>query len=245
MELAKKGMSILLVSRTPAKLKATQESILEKTKGKVEVTTLAVDFSDFNAEKQALVKAEVAKMTEDGGVGVLVNNVGISYSFCRYFHELTMDEANAMVEMNVNSTSRMTHIVLGNDDVGMLSRKRGAIVNMSSAAARNPSPLLAQYSGTKGYIEHFSGSMNSELKSKGIHVQSQTPLFVRSKLEAGLGRIRKPTLTTPSPKDFAKASVSSLTRPRTHILMHNLTHAFTRPASPPCPHPSSPKSPPL
>jgi short-subunit dehydrogenase len=52
-----------------------------------------------------------------------------------------------MVDLNVNSTGRMTYLVLE----GMTKRKRGAIVNMSSSAARGPTPLLAQYSGTKGY----------------------------------------------------------------------------------------------
>ena len=35
----------------------------------------------------------------------------------------------------------------------------GAVVNMSSAAARMPLPLLAQYSACKGYIENFTQSL--------------------------------------------------------------------------------------
>ena len=70
----------------------------------------------------------------------------------------------------MNSTTRMTHIVLP----GMLERKRGSIINVSSAAARNPSPLLAEYAGSKGFVEHFSESMYHELKGKGIHVQVMT-----------------------------------------------------------------------
>jgi hypothetical protein len=36
--------------------------------------------------------AKVKDMIKDMDVGVLVNNVGVSYSFCRYFTELTMEE---------------------------------------------------------------------------------------------------------------------------------------------------------
>lgn len=43
----------------------------------------------------------------------------------------------------------MTRLVLP----GMVERKKGAIVNLSSAAAKNPSPLLAEYSGAKSFIE--------------------------------------------------------------------------------------------
>jgi short-subunit dehydrogenase len=39
---------------------------------------------------------------------------------------------------------------------GMISRKRGAIVNIGSAAGVSSSPLLAQYGAAKSYIAMFS-----------------------------------------------------------------------------------------
>mgnify|MGYP002783541818 CR=1 FL=1 len=41
-------------------------------------------------------------------------------------------------------------------DVDMLKKKRGAIVNLSSVSGRRPVPLLALYSGTKGFVDLFS-----------------------------------------------------------------------------------------
>ena len=38
-------------------------------------------------------------------------------------------------------------------------KNKGCIVNMSSSAARFANPLLAQYSGTKGYIENLTASL--------------------------------------------------------------------------------------
>lgn len=58
------------------------------------------------------------------------------------------DKVESLIEMNVNSTVRMTSLVMP----GMVARKRGAIVNFASAAAINPTPLLAVYSGAKGFI---------------------------------------------------------------------------------------------
>lgn len=197
LEMASKGMNILLISRTEAKLQKTESDIMSKFP-KIQVKHLAVDFSHFGSTEQSLVRDTIKGMD----VGVLVNNVGVSYSFCRYFHELTLDEVDNMVEMNVNSTGRMTYLVLE----GMLERKRGAIVNMSSSAARGPTPLLAQYSGTKGYIEHFTESLHAELKGKGIHVQVQSPLFVATKL----AKIRRSSLTVPTPKRFARSAVAHI-----------------------------------
>lgn len=165
-ELAKKGLNILLLSRTAEKLETTKSEILKKYNG-VQVEFVAVDFSNFDAASQARVKDSL----KSKDVSVLVNNVGMSYPFAKYFDELTDEEANQMIELNVNSTSRMTRLVLP----GMLERKGGYVVNMSSGAAWNPSPLLSQYSGTKGYVEHFTTSMNQEYASKGIHFQVKPP----------------------------------------------------------------------
>lgn len=57
-------------------------------------------------------------------------------------------QVKSLLEMNINSTVWMTRLALP----GMVERKRGAIVNFGSAAALNPSALLAGYSGAKGFI---------------------------------------------------------------------------------------------
>jgi len=58
----------------------------------------------------------------------------------------------------------------------------------------------------KGYVEHFTASMHKEYSSKGIHFQVQSPLFVTTKL----AKIRKASLTVPTPKAFAASSVKAM-----------------------------------
>jgi len=187
--LFKQGMKVLLVSRDPAKLQETQKEI-----GGGE--TLCVDFNDFRAEA---VREKVKAALADKDVGVLVNNVGISYDHPQYFHELEEDRIDKLVKLNIDSTNYMTYMVLPK----MVEKRRGAIVNMSSAASLVPGPLLAAYSGAKRYIEAFSVGLNAEYASKGVHVQFQCPLYVTTKL----AKIRKASLTTPSPASYAKAAV--------------------------------------
>eukprot|EP00913_Durusdinium_trenchii_P006815 g6406.t1 len=81
---------------------------------------------------------------------------------------------------------------------GMLSRRRGAIVNTSSGSARATAPLLAEYAAAKAYVERFSMSLGAELASKGIDVQAQTPLYVTTKM----AKIRKSSITVPSPQSY-------------------------------------------
>ena len=88
----------------------------------------------------------------------------------------------------------------------MVARKRGAIVNTSSAAGTQISPLLAGYSAAKGGIVAFSKSLHYELKAKNIDVQVQTPLWVTTKL----AKIRKSSLTVPSPSTYARAAVNAI-----------------------------------
>jgi len=201
-ELAKKGLSVLLMSRTEEKLQEVEKDLKAKYP-KVEVQHLAVDFGNF--DKAARDKVKV--LVKDMDIGVLVNNVGISYPFTKYFHELKDDEVAGLVEINVNSTVWMTRLVLGDgESPGMIKRKRGAIVNTSSAAGRMTSPLLAEYSGAKGFIENFSKSLKAELAPFRIHVQVQAPLFVATKM----AKIRKTSLTVPSPADYARSAVAHI-----------------------------------
>merc|ERR1719343_366457 len=116
--LAKRGMSVVLISRTESKLQAVAAEIDAKGYPGVEKTKYIVcDYSNFDEA----TRARVAKELDGLDVGVLINNVGQSYRYPRYFHELPDSEVGAIVEMNVNSTVWMTRMVLD----GMVERKRG------------------------------------------------------------------------------------------------------------------------
>jgi 17beta-estradiol 17-dehydrogenase / very-long-chain 3-oxoacyl-CoA reductase len=196
-ELAKKGCNLVLISRTLDRLKACRDEILDKYP-KIEVEILDIDYSNFDNA----AKARVGDLLKSKDVGVLINNVGISYPFTKYFHELDDVSVDQLITLNVNSTTYMTRIVLP----GMLERKRGAIVNIGSAAGVSNSPLLAQYGAAKSYISMFSRTLNEEYKSKGIDVQCQVPMFVATKL----AKLKNSSLFVASPAGYAKAAVAAI-----------------------------------
>lgn len=201
-ELCKKGLNVLLISRTQKKLDEKKEELEAKFSGKgIEIRTLAIDFSKFGGVGNAGVAA-VAKAIEDLDVGVLVNNVGASYKFARYWHELDDEKVEELITLNILSTTWMTKIVLP----GMIKKKKGAIVNIASAAGTFTNPLLAQYGAAKSYVLMFSKSLNEELASFGVHVQCQVPMFVATKLAS----IRRSSLTVPSPAGYARAGVAAI-----------------------------------
>ena len=194
--LAKKGMSVVLISRTEAKLQAVQEEILTKygKSGAIDVKYIVCDYSKFDAT----AKAAIQKVLQPLEIGVLVNNVGVSYRYPRFFHELADEEVQELLTMNIDSTVWMTRMVLP----GMLERKKGAIVNISSGSALYTLPLLAEYSGAKSFVEKFSRAINAEYRNKGITCQCQVPFYVATKL----AKMRK-SLTVPTPEAYVRMAI--------------------------------------
>lgn len=103
-----------------------------------------MDFSsgDFTAGLR-----EIEAVAGELEVGVLVNNVGVTYPGAMFFDEVEEEVWGNIVRVNIEGTTRVTKAVLP----AMLQRKRGAIVNVGSAASVVvPShPLFTIYAATK------------------------------------------------------------------------------------------------
>lgn len=195
MALAKKGLSVVLISRTESKLKEVKEEIENKGYN-VEVKYVVCDYSKFNNKS---VRDAVAKEVAGLEVGVLINNVGMSYSYTKYFHELNDEDTQGLITMNIESTLWMTRMVLP----GMLERKSGAIVNISSGSALYSLPLLSEYAGAKSFVEKFSRGLNAEYQAKGVTCQVQVPFYVATKL----AKMRK-SMSVPTPKEYVASAIN-------------------------------------
>jgi len=194
-ELAKKGLNIVLISRTESKLKAS--ALIIETKHGVKTKIVPVDFSTFSDEDDRRIRDAVAGLE----VGILVNNVGASYDFPVYYHELPAGREQFLLELNVRSSNNMLNIFLP----AMNERKRGAIIAMGSIAGIGPSPLLASYTACKAYVDGLYRTLHYEYAGK-VDFQVQTPALVCTKL----AKIRKPSLTVPSAEAYAKVACNAI-----------------------------------
>eukprot|EP00056_Hartaetosiga_gracilis_P021715 m.26015 g.26015 ORF g.26015 m.26015 type:complete len:315 (-) comp9228_c0_seq1:149-1093(-) len=195
-QLAAQQINVFLVSRDEKKLEATKEEICEQYG--VEVDFLAADLSVNDSAMYENIKEKLQQLD----IGVLVNNVGMSYNHPDFIENVSDERVDAMMNLNITTVNKFTSIVLPM----MKNKKKGAIVNVGSAAGVNPSALLAYYSASKSYVNFFSQSIAYESKKDNVFVQSLMPLFVVSKLS----KIRKPSLFTPLPSTYVKSAMKTI-----------------------------------
>lgn len=222
-QLAQKSLNLILVSRNSKKLETVKNEIMTKHPH-IHIKTITIDFSGDLTEGLR----EIEVLARELDLGILINNVGITYPKAMFFHEVKEEMWMKIVSVNIESTTRITKAVLG----GMIVRKKGAIVNIGSGAAVVvPShPLFTIYAATKAYVDQFSRSLYMEYKQYGIHVQCQVPLYVATNMVSRVASIGRDSLFIPTPEGYARASIRKIgyeTR-CTPYWAHSIQWAFAR-----------------
>jgi len=198
-ELASRGMNIVLVSRTQSRLEDAAEEI--RSKYNVKTAIIAVDFTDADAVFDK-IKNGIEGL--DGSIGLLINNVGMSYDHPEYFLEIDncATFSRDMVSCNVSSVLNVSRAVMPS----MVQRRRGAVINLSSFSALQSTPLLTVYAATKAFVTHFSQDLQVEYKGRGITVQCLAPCYVVSKLS----KHKRASFFIPTPEAYAKSALNTL-----------------------------------
>ncbi|KAK5927582.1 hypothetical protein CgunFtcFv8_012723 [Champsocephalus gunnari] len=195
-ELARRGFALMLISRSQDKLDDVARLLKEQYN--VETGTIAVDFGRSDIYEK--IEAGLAGLE----IGVLVNNVGVSYPYPEYYLNIPdLDNfITNMVNVNITSVCQMTRLVLPR----MAERSKGVVLNISSASGMYPLPLLTVYSSTKAFVDFFSRGLQEEYRRQGVIIQSVLPFFVVTKMT----RIRKPTLDKPTPDRYVLAELATV-----------------------------------
>src|ERR671937_2360496 len=121
------------------------------------------------AEPAAPAELVAEALNVFGEVDCLVNNVGEAYQIG--FEELTDVQWETMWQLNVMSYVRSIRAVLP----GMRERGEGAIVNVSSTAAKRPSTGMPNYSVTKAAVLSLSRLVADLYAGSGIRCNAVTP----------------------------------------------------------------------
>ena len=115
------------------------------------------------------VRDAAAVVSEIGPVDILINNAGIYPR--RRFLEMTERDWDEMQDINLKSIFQITRAVLP----GMVARKYGKIVNISSVTFHLGTANLTHYVAAKGGVIGLTRSLAREVGDEGVYVNCITP----------------------------------------------------------------------
>ena len=105
---------------------------------------------------------------------VLVNSAG--YGLRGAATALPVVEQLGIIDLNIRALTELSLHFLP----GMVARKRGGILNLSSVAGFMPGPYMALYYASKGFVRLFSEALYQELRYTGVTVTCVAPGWVRT-----------------------------------------------------------------
>jgi len=204
-ELAARQYDLILVARRLDRLKTLAQS-LEQTQ-KVAVRCLAADLT-----REEDLRRVAACLDAEERLELLVNNAG--FGTAGFFFETDPEGQENMHRLHVLATVVLTRTALGR----MVSRDRGAVINVSSVAAFIPSGANVSYNSTKAWMNFFTESINLELKAiqSKVQVQALCPGLTATEFHQKLGMDRTRILPGSrfwmSPSRVVRESLAGLDR---------------------------------
>ena len=179
------GYAVALVARTVAELEQTAAELGN-------AIALTADVTDPAQVESAVSRAE----SELGPIDLLVNNAATAQAIGPVW-EVDPAEWWTDVESSLRSAFLCTRAVVP----GMIERRSGRILNVSSYVAARPTPYLSGYAAGKAAIVSFGEGLAASLRDHGLFVFTITPGRFRSALfdhllESDAGRRWLPELTS-------------------------------------------------
>ena len=164
--LVKQGHSVALVARTTGELEQTAAELGN-------AIAVTADVTDPAQVETAVSKAE----SELGPIDLLVNNAGTAQAIGPVW-EVDPAEWWTDVESSLRSAFLCSRAVIP----GMMERRSGRIVNVSSYIAARPTPYLSGYAAGKAAMVSFGEGLAVSLRGHGVFVFTITPGRFRSAL---------------------------------------------------------------
>ena len=201
-KIAEAGAKVVIAARGEEELEATRREITES--GHL-CFAYRADLADLESCDRLIEQIE----KEHGGIDILVNNAGrsirrsIELSFDR-FHDF-----ERTMQLNYFGALRLIMQALP----GMIARRSGHIINISSIGVLASSPRFSAYVASKSALDAFSHCAQGELSGKGINFTTinmplvKTPMIAPTKMYESV-----PTLTPEEAADLIVKAI--IDRPR-------------------------------
>jgi len=197
-ELAALGAAVSLCGRDKEKLMSAAREL--ETAG-AKVLALRADVTK-EPEIRAFVEATEKQL---GGITMLVNNAGTGGGGFGAIQEKSEAEWDQVMNTNLKSVFFVSRAVIP----GMIQRRGGDIINISSLAGKNTFAGGGIYCASKWGLQGLSGCMAEDLRAHGIRVSVICPGSVATEF---MGRGPKDPSKVLTPEDVAHAVAMVVTQ---------------------------------
>ena len=201
LRLSHDGYDVIAVARDQGELDSLCTEIV-KAGGKCRA--LPLDVTDGAAVSRALAGVDVEVLVNNAGVGVI-----------KPFVDMSLDEWNTMMDVNVNALYHVTHALLPR----MLERGSGHVCTIGSISARSAYVGGAAYSGTKAFVTAWAESLMLEVRGRGVKVSVVAPGGVATEFSGHA--VTDADQWKLAPEDVASA-VSQVIATPADVLIHRL-----------------------
>lgn len=169
---AEKRVNLILTGRNRIELEQLQARLSEKVKVEIVQADLAQ-----KEERQCILDMIHGQVPD-----LVINNAG----FGLYGDALTHSTQEQLKMLDVNGRA-VLEITLEAGKTLISAKKKGVILNISSAAAFQILPTMAVYAASKTFVNHFSQALDFEFKKNGVRVLTLCPGMVDTKFQIRAG----------------------------------------------------------
>ncbi len=205
--LASRGMHLILTSRRRELMDSLAAELHTRHGARCEVIT--ADLSDPAEAKRVLAAVDALGVT----IELLVNNAG--FGIVGDIESADVERVMQLVRLNIGALTELTCRVLP----GMLARRHGAIINVSSVAAFQPVAYMGAYSASKAYVLHFTEALWAEARDRGVTVTALCPGVTRTDFFdiAGVSNWLKKQ-TSHTPEQVVKTALKGVEKRRQYYI---------------------------
>lgn len=202
-QLAAGGYHLILTARRKDRLEQLAAQLQAKVPVGVEM--LVADLSQPEGQQSVIERIQRLPALD-----LLVNNAG--FGIHGPFYAAETHKSAAMLQVHVNASVLLARAALP----GMIARRQGAIINVSSVAGLIPVRSVL-YGSTKAFLITFSEALQDELRGTGVKVQALCPGFTVTEFHetpeyTGFDRRRIPRPLWLTAEQVVRESIQHLSR---------------------------------
>jgi len=139
------------------------------------------DLIQMDVRDQSAVQRAVRQITsQKEGLDVLVNNAGLAHD--NLLPLMSSEQWDDVIQVNLTGVFNCSKVVASH----MMSRRKGAIVNVCSVAGMHASPGQVNYAASKGGVLALTRTLAAELSPYGIRVNAVVPGLLSTGMAARL-----------------------------------------------------------